>query len=104
MIDQFAEWLFSQEGGFLIGFSLGVMSSYVFIKKVNDQRFESLEKSVQFLKDLLDKTKRDVEEADEKCERRVQMALQENERLRNRINFLEDSRLAIIQQTHIKQD
>ncbi len=96
MLDEFTKWLFDQ-GAIVVSYAAGVMSSYFLIKKVNEHRFEGLEASVKFRKDLLDKTRHDVEEADAKCERRVAHALQENERLRERINRLEDSRMVILQ-------
>jgi len=95
VIERFIDWVFNQ-GSALIGFFVGVASSYVFIKKVNDQRFESLEKSIAFLKGLLDKTKKDVDEADSKCERRVREVLHDNERLQKRVQSLEDSRMFIL--------
>lgn len=103
MIDEAASWVFKQ-GSIVVSYALGVLSSYVMIKKANTDRFDSLEKSVKFLKDLLDKTREDVDEADAKCERRVAAVLKENERLIDRIQKLEDSRAFILQNALKKHD
>lgn len=103
MIDEAASWVFKQ-GSIVVSYALGVLSSYVMIKKANTDRFHSLEKSVKFLKDLLDKTREDVDEADAKCERRVAAVLKENERLIDRIQKLEDSRAFILQNALKKHD
>lgn len=102
MIEEFSDWLFKQ-GSIVISYAAGVMSSYFLIKKVNEQRFDSLEKSIKFLKELLDKTRHDVEDADSRCEKRVSVVLKENERLNERIQKLEDSR-AFILQNALKKD
>jgi len=96
MLDEFTKWLFDQ-GAIVVSYAAGVMSSYFLIKKVNEQRFESLEKSIKFLKDLLDKTRMGVEASDAKCDRRVSAVLEENESLHQRIQRLEDSRVFILQ-------
>jgi len=95
MFEKFTLWLFEQ-GSIVVSFAIGVLSSYVMISKINMQRFESLEKSIKFLKELLDKTQKDVDRADEMCEKRVQAVMEENDQLMARVQRLEDSRTFIL--------
>jgi uncharacterized membrane protein YciS (DUF1049 family) len=63
---------------FVVGFALGGLGSFYYLRKVYADRIAALERQIRI--------------SDEKCEERINLFRKECERLQKRVDFLEDSR------------
>lgn len=81
MESQFFNYLLEQSL-FVVGFAIGCLGSFYYLRKVYADRIAALEKHIRI--------------SDEKCEERINIFRKECERLQKRVDALEDSRAFIL--------
>lgn len=123
-LDEFAK-LASDFGFAISGLAAGVIGTYQLMKRVNKEKFdaitsgnsaliesieranndriESLNRGIEFLKEQLAHTRKEVEHTEKQCEARMETLQQNNNALNDRIKTLEDSRTFILT-NYIKKD